>query len=134
MKHEKKTNLALKKGSKSQQNGAKGERRAALYLRLHGYKILERNWLFHHKEIDIIARKGELLVFVEVKSRRDMSGVAPQFSVTREKKKNIITASRAYIAKHNIQRMVFRYDIIEVDLSKKLPLSGINHYEHAFEG
>ena len=134
MKHEKKTNLALKKGSKSQKNGAKGERRAALYLRLHGYKILERNWLFHHKEIDIIARKGELLVFVEVKSRRDMSGVAPQFSVTREKKKNIITASRAYIAKHNIQRMVFRYDIIEVDLSKKLPLSGINHYEHAFEG
>lgn len=131
---ERKTNLDLKSGSKSQKRGAKGERRAALYLRLHGYRIIERNWLFHRKEIDIIAKKGELLVFVEVKSRANMNGVAPQLSVTSEKRRNLITASKAYIAKHNIQRMVFRYDIIEVDLSKKLPLSGINHYEHAFEG
>lgn len=131
---ERKTNLDLKSGSKSQKRGAKGERRAALYLRLHGYRIIERNWLFHRKEIDIIAKKGELLVFVEVKSRTNMNGVAPQLSVTSEKRRNLITASKAYIAKHNIQRMVFRYDIIEVDLSKKLPLSGINHYEHAFEG
>lgn len=130
---ERKTNLDLKSGSKSQKRGAKGERRAALYLRLHGYRIIERNWLFHRKEIDIIAKKGELLVFVEVKSRANMNGVAPQLSVTSEKRRNLITASKAYIAKHNIQRMVFRYDIIEVDLSKKLPLSGINHYEHAFE-
>lgn len=131
---ERKTNLDLKSGSKSQKRGAKGERRAALYLRLHGYRIIERNWLFHRKEIDIIAKKGELLVFVEVKSRANMNGVAPQLSVTSEKRRNLITASKAYIAKHNIQQMVFRYDIIEVDLSKKLPLSGINHYEHAFEG
>lgn len=131
---ERKTNLDLKSGSKSQKRGAKGERRAALYLRLHGYRIIERNWLFHRKEIDIIAKKGELLVFVEVKSRANMNGIAPQLSVTSEKRRNLITASKAYIAKHNIQRMVFRYDIIEVDLSKKLPLSGINHYEHAFEG
>lgn len=131
---ERKTNLDLKSGSKSQKRGAKGERRAALYLRLHGYRIIERNWLFHSKEIDIIAKKGELLVFVEVKSRANMNGVAPQLSVTSEKRRNLITASKAYIAKHNIQRMVFRYDIIEVDLSKMLPLSGINHYEHAFEG
>lgn len=134
MNTQRKTNLSLKNGSKSQRSGAKGERRAALYLRLHGYRIIERNWLFHHKEIDIIARKGDNLVFVEVKSRKNMNGVPPQFSVTNEKRRNLIIASRMYIAKHNIQRTVFRYDIIEVDLSKKLPLSGINHYINAFEG
>ncbi len=129
---EMRTKLALEKGSRSQKSGAKGERRAALYLRLHGYRIIERNWLFHRKEIDIIARKGEILAFIEVKSRTNMNGVAPQFSVTSEKRRNIIFASKAYIAKHNIQRTVFRYDIIEVDLTKHLPFSGINHYENAF--
>lgn len=131
---ERKKNLALNKGSKSQKSGAKGERRAALYLRLHGYKILERNWLFHRKEIDIIAKKGDNLVFIEVKSRKNMDGVPPQFSVTSEKRRNLVFASKAYVARNNIQNMVFRYDIIEVDLSKKLPFSGINHYENAFGG
>lgn len=130
----KKTNLALRSGSKSQKGGAKGERRAALYLRLHGYRIVERNWLFNRKEIDIIARKGEVLAFIEVKSRSDVSGIPPRQSVTQEKRRNIVYASKVYISKNNIQRTVFRYDIIEVDLSKKLPLSGITHYKHAFEG
>lgn len=130
---ERKTNLQLNKGSKSQKSGAKGERRAALYLRLHGYRILERNWLFHRKEIDIIAKKGELLVFVEVKSRSSMS-VPPQFSVTGDKRRNLIFASKAYVSQKGIRNVVIRYDIIEVDLKKKLPLSGINHYENAFEG
>lgn len=134
MKTEKKTNLALRSGSKSQKSGAKGERRAALYLRLHGYRIIERNWLFHKKEIDIIARKGEVLAFIEVKSRNDVSGIPLHKSVTQEKRRNLIYASKAYISKNNIQRTVFRYDIIEVDLSRKLPLSGITHYKHAFEG
>ncbi|MBR5947478.1 MAG: YraN family protein [Clostridia bacterium] len=133
MNTEKKTNLALRGGSKSQKSGAKGERRAALYLRLHGYRILERNWLFHNKEIDIIAQKGELVAFVEVKSRRNISGIPPRKSVTQDKRRNLILASKAYIARNNLQRKVFRYDIIEVDLSKKLPLSGINHIKHAFE-
>lgn len=129
----KKTNLALKSGSSSQKSGAKGEGRAVLYLRLHGYRIIERNWLFHRKEIDIIARKGELIAFIEVKSRSNVNGIPPRLSVTKEKRRNLIIASKAYISKHNIQRTVFRYDIIEVDLSKKLPLLGIKHYKHAFE-
>ena len=127
-----KRNLELKSGSGTQKRGAKGERRAVLYLILHGYRILERNYLFGHKEIDIIARKGSTVAFIEVKSRADKTGLPAAFSVTAAKKRNLITAAGAYAASHDLSRTVLRFDIIEVDLSNKNPLRGITHYENAF--
>lgn len=128
----KKKKLSLKSGSKTQRAGAKGERRARLYLILHGYKIVEKNCLFGHKEIDIVARKGRIYAFIEVKSRSGFGAIAPSFSVNAAKKKHIIYAANAYVARNGIHNAYLRFDIIEVDLEKRLPLSGIRHIENAF--
>ncbi len=127
-----KRNLELEKGSASQKNGAKGERRAVLYLRMHGYRILERNYLFGHKEIDIIARKGDVIAFIEVKSRSGKQGIPGAMSVTESKKRNIVTAAKAYAAQKGIEKKVLRFDIIEADLDERSPFRGITHYENAF--
>ena len=123
--------LDLKHGSRQQKRGAKGERRAVLYLRLHGYRILERNYLASHKEIDIIAEKGSVIAFIEVKSRKN-NALPAAASVNREKKTNIISASKRYAAKNGIRNRIVRYDIIEVDLGKKFFFNSVNHIENAF--
>ena len=128
----KKRNLDLNKGSRSQKSVAKGERRAVLYLILHGYRIVERNYLLGHKEIDIIAKKGNTYAFIEVKSRRG-AAIAPMFSVNAAKKRNVASAAAMYAAKNGLRKQVLRFDIIEVDLSRKWPLNGVNHIENAFE-
>ena len=65
------------------ERGAWGEDRAVLYLRLHGYRILERNFRCRQGEIDVIARRGETVAFVEVKLRKNAEhGEAREF-VTR---------------------------------------------------
>lgn len=124
--------LHIKNGSKSQKDGAKGERRAALFLRMHGYKIIERNYLYGHKEIDIIARKGDTYAFVEVKASHGGS-LPPSLRVDSAKRKNIASAARGYCAKNGIRNAVLRLDIIEVDLDKRWPLNGITHFENAFQ-
>ena len=58
--------LNIENGSKQQRIGARGERLARLYLRLHGYRILQRNYRVAHKEIDIIAKKAILNFFHEI--------------------------------------------------------------------
>ena len=66
-----KITMAKSKKVSSYQKGQKGENRAAAYLRLRGYRVLERNYRVPQGEIDLIARKGDALVFVEVKARKD---------------------------------------------------------------
>ena len=126
-----KQELNLKSGSKSQKRGAAGERRAVLYLRLHGYRILERNYLYGHKEVDIIAAKRSVIAFIEVKARESTS-IAPSMSVTSKKQSNIIAASNWYVAKHGIKNKIIRYDVIEVDLGRKLFFGSVNHITDAF--
>jgi putative endonuclease len=93
--------------------GATGENAAVDYLRESGYKILETNWRYKHKEIDIIACTPNSLVVVEVKSRSNDYFELPQEAVTRKKQRFIIEATNAYIEKFNINQEV-RFDIITV--------------------
>ena len=120
--------LKLDKGSKSQRDGARGERIALWYLRFHGYRLLEQNYLVGHKEIDLIVRKGSTVAFVEVKARRSIEGMRPMDSVDFRKRKNIIEASRYYIARSELYDVAFRYDVIEVDLKTVKVTHIINAY------
>lgn len=92
--------------------GAKGETLAAEYLERQGFVILERNARLQHKEIDIIARDGRTVVFVEVKTRSsDAYGVAEE-SITKSKLRHLETALHWYSQAHNLTNV--RIDAIAI--------------------
>ena len=106
--------------------GKKGERRAARYLKRHGYKIICRNFKCPFGEVDIIARKGEVLAFTEVKLRLSDIYGAPSEAVNAARMRRYINSARFYFAGREPDCVV-RFDIIEVTED------GINHIENAFE-
>ena len=115
--------------AKHNETGKMGEEVAAHYLVGKGYEILERNWRNKHKEIDIIAKDGEELVIVEVKTRHRDDYGEPDLAVTRQKQTRLIYAANAYLFKHNLD-VSTRFDIISIILKDGEPI--INHIEDAF--
>ena len=93
--------------------GNRGEQIASDYLTTKGYKILEHNWYFRRKEIDIIAEKDDFLVVIEVKSRSVGFQENPRDAVNMKKQKFLMQASNAYVNKYDIELEV-RFDIITV--------------------
>jgi putative endonuclease len=109
--------------------GKKGETLAAEYLKNKGYKILHSNWMWGHREIDIIAKQGEQLVIVEVKTRSTDYFELPQDAVTRKKQRLIVEAADAYIQKFDID-LDTRFDIISIISYGKV--FKVEHIEDAF--
>lgn len=93
--------------------GNKGEMLAARYLAGEGFAILEYNWRSGHKEIDLIAKERDTLVFVEVKTRRNENYGDARETVTPQKMRNIVTAAEAYIKKKEIDAPI-RFDIVAI--------------------
>lgn len=111
--------------------GARGERLAARYLWLRGYTILERNLRLGKNEIDLLARKGDTVVFVEVKTRLRSEASAPEDSVGPTKQQHIRNAARVYLAKQETPGTYYRFDVISV----VVPDTGkaqITHFPDAF--
>ncbi|MCX7793798.1 MAG: YraN family protein [Thermodesulfovibrionales bacterium] len=108
--------------------GIKGENLAINYLKKKGYKILERNYRTRAGEIDIIASKDGMVVFVEVKTRStDLFG-APEESVTKEKQERLKKAALYYLK--DLKNMPpLRFDVISIELK---PEPTIVHIEYAF--
>ena len=99
--------------------GDRGEDLAARYLEGKGYEILDRNFKTREGEIDIIARDGDTLVFVEVKT-----GAGPAFGdpgewVDDTKQRRICATSEDYLYRHEIEDMNCRYDVIAVRLRER---------------
>ncbi|MCC8117765.1 MAG: YraN family protein [Bacteroidales bacterium] len=97
---------------RNQDTGKWGEDEAVKYLVGQGYAIVERNWKLNHLEVDIIASTGDLLVFVEVKTRKE-PGTDPVMAVNRGKRQRIISAADAYLRLNGIP-LDYRFDIITV--------------------
>lgn len=98
--------------------GFEGERRAADWLRRErGFEIVARNWRSPHDrrdEIDLVARDGEVLVFVEVKTRVAGARVPGYFAVNPRKKRVALRAAKAYLAGLTRRPRTFRFDVVEV--------------------
>lgn len=109
--------------------GKQGEELAAQYLLDKGYEILERNWRNRHKEIDIIAKDGDELVIVEVKTRQTDQYGDPDIAVTRQKQRLLIYAANAYLFRNNLD-IETRFDIISIVFKEGKPV--IEHIEDAF--
>lgn len=111
--------------------GYAGENLAEKYLRGKGYEILDKNFTVRGGEIDIVARKNGVLVFVEVKTRTsDFFGEGNE-SVDSQKKKRILYAVEKYLyTKIKSADPDFRLDIIEIEIDPKTGgLKNINHFE-----
>ena len=116
--------------AKHLETGKKGEGLAVKFLEEKGYKILETNWRFRRSEVDIIAKDGPILVFVEVKTRSyDYFGKPASFVSTR-KKVLLQDAASAYMHEIN-HTWEIRFDIIGI-LKPATKNMEINHYEDAF--
>lgn len=94
--------------------GARGERAAAEFLGNAGYQILHRNYRFRRGEIDIIARDGQTVVFVEVKTRSGRSHGEPEEAVTQEKVRRIRRIASAYLARRRLAECDCRFDVVAV--------------------
>jgi len=110
--------------------GKQGEALALSYLQKKGYEILATNWKHRRAEIDIIAKDQKILVFVEVKTRRDDYFGKPEVSVTKRKKTLLTDASIAYMEeiKHDWE---IRFDIISIVARTENDVELV-HFEDAF--
>lgn len=111
------------------EKGKLGEKIAKDYLIRNGYKIIEINYKNKIGEIDIIALEGDVLTFIEVKSRTSNTYGYPYEGVNFKKQKKIINTSMIYLSYKKLSNIQLRYDIIEVYLTTKYK---INHIKDAF--
>jgi putative endonuclease len=117
----------------SEAAGARGEAAAAAFLKNEcRYVIVAQNWRNpqdRREEIDVVARDGEVLVFVEVKTRAAAARVAGYHAVTAKKKAVLRRAATAYVRVLNPAPRPFRFDIVEVSHAADGTLS-VQHYEN----
>jgi len=99
--------------------GTRGEQIAVKYLQNRGYRILERNYRNRLGEIDIIARHGRDLVFIEVKTRTDNLFGSPFDSVTAAKQRQLSKVALEYLSKHNWLDHPARFDVVGVHLIER---------------
>lgn len=112
--------------------GKLGEDCAAKFLEAEGYTIVARNFRIRSAEIDIIAQRDSVLVFVEVKARSSIRHGLPSEAVTLRKQKKIIAAAGVFLQDESFCDCACRFDVVEVFLSGER-VEEINHIENAFE-
>ena len=107
--------------------GNAGESAAAAFLQKSGCRILERNFRRPTGEIDVIAREGRTVVFVEVKRRSSLRYGQPAEAVNRSKQLHILRTAALYLAENGLDDVPVRFDVIEV-----LP-DRLRHIKAAFD-
>jgi putative endonuclease len=113
--------------------GSQGEQAAADYLVRQGYRICARNFRVPVGEIDIVAAKDELVVFVEVKTRRGLGCGTPAQAVTYYKQQKIIQTACWFLRQRHLEdRCLCRFDVVEV-YAREAGGWKIHHIPGAFE-
>lgn len=118
-------------GDHTRARGRRAEEKACQYLEHLGFVIIEKNFRTRTAEIDLIARDGEWLVFIEIKSRKTESRGLAREAVTPAKQRRIILAAQSWIALRRIQNTRMRFDVLAIQGP-----DGCQQFElirHAFE-
>ena len=115
--------------NQKQLTGRWGEEAAAQYLKSQGYAILGRNVRTAHGEIDIVASREGLLVFVEVKTRRSHAFAYPEESVTLGKQAHLLSAAEEYLQANPASGETWQFDVIAVE-GKPGGKPQIEHFEN----
>jgi putative endonuclease len=116
------------------ETGILGEQIAQRFLVENGYQILETNYRCREGEIDVITRKDDYLVFVEVRTKRSSFFGMPEESVTETKKDHLRNVANRYYETHTDLPELWRIDFVAIELSVKGQPKRINLIENAIEG
>jgi putative endonuclease len=117
----------------TRERGADGESVAARYLEEQGFRILERNFRIRRGEVDIIAVRGEILAFCEVKTWRSLPMESLEHAISRDKRRRIVTTAAFFLSRNpSFRNHQARFDVLYV------PAGGgrteVCHIEGAFDG
>lgn len=113
-------------------NGKRAEKLAALYLWLHGYRILDTNFHSRFGEIDIIVKRFKTIVFCEVKARGKNAVADPGFAVDEIKQRKILKTAQLYTYLNKLEDFDLRFDVIKIKTNGLH--SKIEHIKDAFGG
>ena len=102
------------------------------FLKKQGYYVLSRNFRTKYGEIDIICKKNDLIIFIEIKSRYNYNHGSPIEAITYSKQMQIIKLCKFYIYTNNLIKYNVRFDVIEVFFNIDNNLHSINHITDAF--
>jgi len=116
----------------NQKIGQFGEGLAKDYLEKKGYKIISQNVKISFQEIDIIAKKDKLLVFVEVKTRTSKTYGEADEAVGNVKITNLMKGIQQYLHVNNLEQEPVRLDMIAIDIDKIKKIAKIKHYLDIF--
>ena len=114
-----------------QKLGRWGEQLAAQRLGAQGYVMLDRNWRCRRGEIDLVAKEGDVLVFVEVKTRRGRDYGTPEEALTKYKAKRLLELGQHYLLEHNLEDVEWRVDLVAVELDRQGKLLRFEHITNA---
>lgn len=118
-------------GVRNKELGRKGEEAASRFLYRRGYEVIERNWTCYAGEADIIARDGNTLVFVEVKTRKDTQKGFPAEAVSKAKRDKYEKIALEYLSNSNLSDMSVRFDIVSIVVVER-DKALIRHHINAF--
>jgi len=113
------------------ETGARGENIAVSYLEKKGYRIRDRNYRCRAGEVDIVAENAGYLVFVEVRTKKDISFGSPEESITAAKKKRMVAVAQTYIDTHSGLPSNWRIDVVAIQLDDKGKVSQIRLVKNA---
>ena len=113
------------------QLGDLGEHLAEDYLVERGYGILARNWRCQEGELDLVAQQSQMLVFVEVRTRRGARLGSPEESITPAKQARLIQLAYAFLAEYDDPDCAWRIDVIAIVLNRQGKVQRLNHIEYA---
>ena len=113
--------------------GSRSEKHAASFLRARGYTILFRNWSCPIGELDLVARKDDVIVFVEVRSRSDETTERAALSVDDCKQRKVVRTALFFLKKYHLLECQARFDVAAICWPKNSRSPVIEHLEGAFE-
>jgi len=119
---------------KRQTTGIIGEKLAADFLIRQGYAIIETNFRCKEGEVDIIAKEGEFLVFVEVRAKHNRNYGTPEESVTARKKQHLRNVAVRYLETHDNLPGEWRIDFVAVELNGAGTLTRLEVFKNAVDG
>lgn len=115
-----------------QDKGRAAEEAAVLHLQRQGWTIAERNWSCRSGELDVIATKGPIILFVEVRSRSGSGFGLPAESVDARKVRKVRQTAEVYLHRFGLSDREIRFDVIAVMLGRRLEIRSLDHIEEAF--